>query len=80
MRELVGKVRTKDPTVTKKVYLAEMVRCSECQRTVPFGVEMIVTKRVGDTTKVLEHKWYCRAHGSRYEMSAQQSAVSECDA
>jgi len=80
MRELIGKLTTKDPSVVKRVYLAEMVRCSECQKTMPFGIEVIALKKIGDTKKVIEHRWYCRAHGFRYEMSAQHSAISEVDA
>jgi hypothetical protein len=36
MRELIGKIPTKDPNVTEVVYLAEMVRCLDCEQTVPW--------------------------------------------
>jgi hypothetical protein len=32
MRELIGKIPTKDPNVTEVVYLAEMVRCLDCEQ------------------------------------------------
>jgi len=38
MRELIGKIPTKDPNITEMVYRTEMVRCLECQRTAPMGI------------------------------------------
>ena len=32
MRELMGKIPTKDPNITEVVYLSEIVRCLGCQR------------------------------------------------
>jgi hypothetical protein len=45
MRELIGKIPTKDPSITEVVYLTEMVRCLECERTVPVGIEVVTVKK-----------------------------------
>ena len=39
MRDLMGKIPTKEPDVTEEIYLSELVRCGECERTVPVGIE-----------------------------------------
>jgi hypothetical protein len=44
MRELIGKILTKDANVTEEVYLSELIRCRECQRTVPIGIEVVRSK------------------------------------
>ena len=62
MRELIGKILTKDTDVTEEVYLSELIRCRECQRTVPIGIEVVTVKRDGVSKKVLTHRCYCRAH------------------
>lgn len=62
MRELLGTIPNIDPNVTQKVYLSETVLCRECKKTVPVGIEVITTKKVGDSRKVLKHEYYCRAH------------------
>jgi hypothetical protein len=62
MRELMGKVPTKDPSISQRVYLSETVRCQECNKTVPVGIEVITIKVVGDSKKVLKHDYYCRSH------------------
>ena len=72
MRELLGKILTKDPTIGQNVYLSETVRCQECHKTVPVGIEVVTIKKVGDFKKVLKHEYYCRghafdAHGVDYE-------------
>jgi hypothetical protein len=67
MRELIGKIPTKDPNVTETVYLSEIVRCRECQMTVPIGIEVVRLKKDGESKKVLRHEYYCRAHGIDYE-------------
>jgi hypothetical protein len=63
MRELLGKIPTKDPNVSEQVYLSELVRCSECQRTVPIGIEVVTVKKGAESREVLRHQYYCRAHG-----------------
>ena len=45
MRELIGKIPTKDPNVTEVVYLAEMIRCLDCEQTVPVGIEVVTVKK-----------------------------------
>jgi hypothetical protein len=68
VRELMGKILTKDPDVTEVIYLSEIIRFLECQRTVPMGIEMVTVRKIGDSKKVLRHQCFCRAHGYDYEM------------
>ena len=74
MRELIGKITTNDLSVTKCVYRSELVRCCACQKTAPLGIEVITTKKDGETRKVLEHRYYCRVHGLNYEAKAQSQS------
>ena len=55
MRELMGKIPTKDPDINEEVYLSEMVRCSECQMTVPVGIEVVTIKKDGKSKKLIRH-------------------------
>jgi hypothetical protein len=71
MRELIGKIRTKDPNITDMVYRTEIVRCLECQKTVPVGIEVVTVNSSGESKKVLRHLCYCRGHGFDYEAKAQ---------
>ena len=71
MRELIGKIPTKDPCITEVVYLSEIVRCLECQQTVPMGIEVVTVKKIGKTRQAIRHQCYCRGHGFDYEMKAQ---------
>ena len=71
MRELIGKIPTKDPNITEIVYRAELVRCLECQQTVPVGIEVVTVNKSGDAKKILRHVCYCRSHGFDYETKAQ---------
>ena len=73
MRELIGKIPTKDPNLTEVVYLTEMVRCLECQQTVPMGIEVVTVKKSGKSRKAVRHVCYCRGHGFDYETKAQIS-------
>ena len=75
MRELIGKIPTKDSNVTDAVYLAEVVRCLECQQTVPMGIEVVTVRKVGKSRQVLRHVCYCRAHGFDYETKAQSLPI-----
>ena len=52
MRELVGKIPTKDPNITEVVYLSEIVRCLECHQTVPVGIEVVTVKRSGEARRL----------------------------
>jgi hypothetical protein len=76
MRELIGKIPTKDSSVTKEVYLSELIRCRNCERTVPVGVEVVTVKRAGTSREVLSHECYCRAHGLEYEVRVQNRPIS----
>lgn len=75
MRELMGKIPTKDPNVTEVVYLAEIVRCRECQKTVPMGIEVVTVKKGGESREVIRHEYYCRAHGLAYETRLQSLPI-----
>ena len=73
MRELVGKIPTKDPDVIQEVYLSETVYCRECRTmaAVPVGIEVVTVKKGKASNKVLRHEYYCRAHGFDYEIRVQ---------
>jgi hypothetical protein len=73
MRELVGKIPTKDPDVIQEIYLSETVYCRECSTmaAVPVGIEVVTVKKAGPSKKVLRHEYYCRAHGFVYETRVQ---------
>ena len=64
MRQLLGKIAQRG--LTEEVYLAETVRCQDCQITVPMGIEVVTVRKEGKSKKVLKHSWYCRGHGSNY--------------
>jgi hypothetical protein len=68
MRQLIGKIRDKR-NVIEEVFVSEQVRCRECQRAVPMGIE-VVQKGTG-SRKVLRRACYCRAHGSEFISRAQ---------
>ena len=75
MRELIGKIPTKDPNIIEVVYLTEMVRCLECQQTVPMGIEVVTVKKSGKSRKAVRHVCYCRGHGFDYETKAQNLPI-----
>ena len=75
MRELVGKIPTKDPNIVEVVYRAEIVRCLECQKTVPMGIEVVTVQKSGESKKVLRHVCYCRGHGFDYETKAHSRPI-----
>jgi len=75
MRELIGKIPTKDPNITDVVYLAEMVRCLECEQTVPVGIEVVTVKKTEESKQVVRHVCYCRGHGFDYETRAQSPPI-----
>jgi hypothetical protein len=76
MRELIGKIPTKERDVSKKVYFSELVRCRDCQRTAPLGIEVITLKNLGESKQVLKHEYYCRAHGAEHVMKAQSLPIT----
>jgi|ERR1041384_2655928 len=75
MRELVGKLATKDPNVTEVVYLAEVVRCLECEKTAPIGIEVVTIRKTIESRKTIRHVCYCRAHGFEYEEKAKAAPI-----
>jgi hypothetical protein len=75
MRELIGKIPTKDPNITEAIYLTEIVRCLECQQTVPMGIEVVTVKKSGKSREVVRHVCYCRGHGFDYETKAQSLPI-----
>ena len=66
MRQLIGKIGVKRGIV-EEVYLSETVRCRECQKTVPIGVEVVTVQKGGTSKKVLKRAFYCRSHAGDYE-------------
>jgi hypothetical protein len=78
MRELIGKIPTKDPNITEVVYLTEIVRCLDCQQTVPMGIEVVTVKKSEKSKEVVRHVCYCRAHGLDYETKAQSLPIRPC--
>lgn len=75
MRELIGKIPTRDPNITEVVYLAEIVLCLECQQTVPMGIEVVTVKKSGKSKQVVRQVCYCRGHGFDYETKAQSLPI-----
>ena len=73
VRELLGKIPTKDPDVIQEIYLSETVYCRECttMAAVPVGIEVVTVKTGKTSKKVLRHEYYCRAHGFVYEIRVQ---------
>ena len=70
MRLLIGKIRDKREIV-EEVFFSEQVRCHECQRTVPMGIEVVTVQRETEPRKVLRRACYCRAHGTEFLSRAQ---------
>ncbi len=71
MRQLIGKIPIKYRNVTEEIYLAEYVRCQDCQVVAPMGIEVVTVRKDGKAKKIVKHGWYCRAHGADYAMRAQ---------
>ena len=71
MRQLLGKVPSKERGALDEVYLSEHVRCRECQKTAPMGIEVVTVKKDGRTKKVLKRAFFCRIHGADYYARAQ---------
>jgi hypothetical protein len=69
MRQLIGKIGVKRGIV-EEVYLSETVRCRECQKTVPIGVEVVTVQKGGPAKKVVKRAFYCRSHAGDYESRA----------
>ena len=71
MRQLIGRIRTKDRGVIDEVYVSEFVRCRDCQRTVPMGIEVATVRMEGKSKKLVRRAYYCRAHGANHDARAQ---------
>lgn len=71
MRQLIGKIPIKGQVVIEEVYLSEQIRCNECQKTAPIGVEVVRVQKEGKSKRVLKRTFYCRAHAGEYESRAQ---------
>ena len=79
MRETGGgthaSIDRKDPhqgpeKVVEEVYLSEQIRCCECLRTVPIGVEVVTVQKDGPSKKVVKRAFYCRSHSGEVRNSA----------
>ena len=75
MRELIGRTALSEPGVTRSVYRSELIRCGECQKMAPIGIEVITARREGSSQKVLEHRYYCRSHGLNYETRSESQPL-----
>ena len=71
MRQLIGRLPSKERGAVDEIYLAEYVRCRECQRTSPMGIEVVTVQKEGTTKKILRRAFFCRAHGAEYQSRAQ---------
>jgi len=71
MRQLIGKLPSKERGAVDEIYLVEHVRCRECQRTSPMGIEVVTVQKAGTTKKILRRAFFCRAHGAEYQSRAQ---------
>jgi hypothetical protein len=71
MRQLIGRLPGKGRNVFEEVYLSEQVRCLDCQKMVPMGIEVVTIRKEGKSKKVLKRGYYCRAHGADYVSRAQ---------
>ena len=69
MRQLIGKIPIK-AQVIEEIYLSEQIRCNECQKTMPVGVEVVRVQKEGKSKRVLKRTFYCRAHAGEYESRA----------
>jgi heterodisulfide reductase subunit C len=69
MRQLIGKIAVK-ARIVEEVYLSEQVRCHECQKTVPIGVEVVTVVKGIRPKKILKRAFYCRSHAGEYEARA----------
>jgi hypothetical protein len=69
MRQLIGKIPVPGKMI-EEVYLSEQVRCHECQKTVPIGVEVVTVEKATRPKKVIKRIFYCRSHAGDYESRA----------
>ena len=58
------------PGVVEEVYLPRQIRCRECQKTVPIGVEVVTVQKDGPSKKVVKRAFYCRSHAGDYKSRA----------
>lgn len=45
MRQYIGRVPTSHRDVIAEIYLSEQIRCTECQKTVPIGIEVVAVQK-----------------------------------
>ena len=69
MRQLIGKIPVR-AQIIEEVYLSEQVRCRECQKIVPIGVEVVTVEKGTRPKKVIKRAFYCRSHAGDYESRA----------
>jgi hypothetical protein len=74
MRQLIGKLPSKERGAVDEIYLAEHVRCRECQKTFPTGIEVVTVQKAGISKKILRRAFFCRVHGAEYQSRAQGDA------
>ena len=71
MRQLIGKLPTKERGVVEEVYIAEQVRCRDCEKSSPMGVEVVTVRKDGKKKTVLKRAFFCQVHGAEYQSRAQ---------
>ncbi len=71
MRQFIGKLPTKERGVVDEIYIAETVRCRDCQKTSPMGIEVVTVKKQGKNKIILRRAFFCRVHGAEYHSRAQ---------
>ena len=69
MRQLIGNIPVTGKVI-EEVYLTEQVRCRECQKTVPIGVEVVAIEKGSKPKRVIKRAYYCRSHAGDYESRA----------
>ena len=69
MRQFIGKIPIKGQVV-EEIYLSEQIRCNECQKPAPIGVEVVRVQKEGKSKRVLKRTFYCRSHAGDYESRA----------
>ena len=71
MRQFIGKLPTKERGVVDEVYIAEQVRCRDCQKSSPMGIEVVTVQKEGKKKTILKRAFFCRVHGAEYQSRVQ---------
>jgi hypothetical protein len=77
MRQLIGRLPSKERGAVDEIYLAEHVRCRECQRTSPMGIELVTVQKAGTTKKILRRAFFAGPM-ARNIKGARRATLSPC--